>query len=351
MLFKVLNEAEGDPAKRYRKMSVDRFNEMALFATEIQSPGEKNNGSIRVTFLPPDGVEKTTSICLVPDVEDLTSFDVNLHGSETSAYRMPQDDSDWFSQCFGFEVVLVYLGPSLRPVLFDLMPRVSSMETSWLGLLRNGIFGPASRSEKITFADCSPYLVVSETSVDEVSKRLPSDQPMDVKKFRPNIVVSGAEEAWEEDYWAQLQFSPHSLAEYKVSLTLERNCVRCTSLNVDYDQGKPCINESGQVLKLLQRDRRVDIGSKYAPVFGRYSFLSGAEGTISVGDDVAVVGRNKERTVFGKKPSTTSKDATYMSRLAITINSCAPILNTIPFLSNINLTRSRYLDAKVTRST
>jgi len=54
------------------------------------------------------------------------------------------------------------------------------------------------------------------------------------------------------------------------------------------------------VLKLLQKDRRVDLGAKYSPVFGRYGFVGkGGEGrVVRVGEEVWVSGRNKERTKF-----------------------------------------------------
>ena len=53
---------------------------------------------------------------------------------------------------------------------------------------------------------------------------------------------------------------------------------------------------------MLQKDRRIDPGMKYSPVFGRYSFIDKAtEGIeIKVGDEVKVVKRNKENTLFGK---------------------------------------------------
>ncbi|KAH7635516.1 hypothetical protein B0T09DRAFT_405546 [Sordaria sp. MPI-SDFR-AT-0083] len=108
------------------------------------------------------------------------------------------------------------------------------------------------------------------------------------------------------------------------------NCARCTSLNVDYDTGKPAKREMGSVLKKLMKDRRVDPGMKWSPVFGRYAFVGesvsvsvsegevwkqegeeGQEGAeawrrekeeqemwISVGDEVQVTRRNEERTVM-----------------------------------------------------
>lgn len=56
------------------------------------------------------------------------------------------------------------------------------------------------------------------------------------------------------------------------------------------------------MLKMLQKDRRIDPGAKYSPVFGRYSFLDKeSEGAlVAVGDEVQITKRNTERTVFGE---------------------------------------------------
>lgn len=43
---------------------------------------------------------------------------------------------------------------------------------------------------------------------------------------------------------------------------------------IDYTTGAP-VAPSRQPLKLLMRDRRVDPGMRYSPVFGRYGFLPG----------------------------------------------------------------------------
>jgi uncharacterized protein YcbX len=123
------------------------------------------------------------------------------------------------------------------------------------------------------FADCAPYLGVSEKSLHDISKRLPDDQPMDVRKYRPNIIISEADEAWEEDFWTEIQVmqpteSTGNIGQRMVSLGLPHNCVRCCSVNVDFKEGKFATNESGKVLKLMQKDRRVDKGAKWSPVFG-----------------------------------------------------------------------------------
>lgn len=153
------------------------------------------------------------------------------------------------------------------------------------------------REDRITFADCAPYLVISETSVDNVSARLSDGEGMDRTKFRPNIVVSGAETAFEEDFWTALGIGSHG-----ARLLLTGNCVRCQSLNVDFRTGKMGTGEAGGVFKKLMKDRRVDRGARFSPVFGRYSFLDrGAAGeAIRVGDEVEVLARGEERTVTGE---------------------------------------------------
>jgi glycine hydroxymethyltransferase len=61
-------------------------------------------------------------------------------------------------------------------------------------------------------------------------------------------------------------------------------------------------DESGTVLKKLMKDRRVDKGARFSPVFGRYSFLEprGNGTNLRVGDEVVVAERGKERTVLGE---------------------------------------------------
>ena len=155
---------------------------------------------------------------------------------------------------------------------------------------------------------------------------------MDITKFRPNIVVAGAEGAWDEDFWGEVKIKLTEGRASKdeteaerggrgegdretVKMILTANCARCMSLNIDYSTGDYGEGESGKVLKKLMADRRVDPGSKWSPIFGRYGFLEGdgtvgkvggsntrseKDGNVSVrvGDEVVVGKRNSERTVF-----------------------------------------------------
>lgn len=119
---------------------------------------------------------------------------------------------------------------------------------------------------------------------------------MDISKFRPNIIVSGAEKPWDEDFWGELTIAGST------KIDCVHNCGRCKSINISYETGAPGTDAQGDALKSLQKDRRVDPGMKYSPIFGRYSFLQEAsEGNVvRVGDVVEVSKRNEERTVFGE---------------------------------------------------
>lgn len=211
-------------------------------------------------------------------------------------------------------MTLVYLGPHLRPVLGNLAPSGADMNSaptkSWFTCVTNAMptlgLSKLRNKEGITFADVAPYLVVTEESLHDVSSRL-TNGDMDITKFRPNIVLSGSPAAYEEDFWGGLTIAGRvksgEKGGSKVEFILTQNCARCTSINVDYKTGRPGADEAGTILKKLMRDRRVDTGTKYSPIFGRYAFLNATETsvkTISLGDEVTVSKRNEERTIFSK---------------------------------------------------
>ncbi|KAF2634527.1 MOSC-domain-containing protein [Massarina eburnea CBS 473.64] len=277
------------PDGTHKNMAVSRYPEMTRFFPTI----DIDKGSIAITYRPvnPAQAPRTLEVPLEPATSDLERFDIAMHGSPTPAFKMPGQYSAWFTECFAYDVMLVYLGENRREVLFKDMV-VKSAPTAITSLFKPNL----PSNQRITFADCAPYLVVSATSLADVSSRLPPDQPMDVTKFRPNIVIAGAPSPWEEDFWRRIRIGG-------VEIVMMHNCVRCASVNIDYETGRPGTGESGAVLKKLQKDRRVDRGAKWSPVFGRYSFWGTAKSpsqVFAVGDEVRVVEVQKERSVFGK---------------------------------------------------
>jgi uncharacterized protein YcbX len=283
-------------------MAVSKQPEMTQFFQEIEGYND-TDGSLRITFraFGNTSAEKSLTIPLTPDVAKLEPYEVTLHNSPTPAFRMPTKYNDWFTSCFGYEVMLVYLGTNTRPVLFeDMQPVEPDPLTRFLrdklpftkGYVERIMGLRQTQQWRISFADCAPYLIASQTSLEDVSSRLPPGTEMDMEKFRPNIVVSGAFEAYQEDYWGKLKINN------KTEIIMAHNCVRCSSINIDYNTGKPGIGPEGQVLKKLQHDRRIDIGAKWSPVFGRYSFWGVQDG--DVGDRVNVSKVNDGLTIWSK---------------------------------------------------
>lgn len=297
MLLKVDNGIEG---RVFKNMHVTRITEMSLFKTSM------SKDTLTVSYSGPknDPVPETSiDIPLLPETSSLSLVDVEMHKSPTKAYEMGDQYKAWFTKQFGYEVLLAYIGPKRRPVLGSLMPVAppsQSVISSWLPTALGG------RKEEpettgITFADCANFLVVTEESLADCSVRLPDGMGMDIRKFRPNIVLKGSPGAWDEDYWGGIKIHPSDDQKDEIEMPLTANCIRCTSINIDYNTGKPGEGEEGKMLKKLMSDRRVDMGAKYSPIFGRYGYLGRGSGKrIKVGDDVEVTKRLTDRTTWGK---------------------------------------------------
>ncbi|KAK8079820.1 hypothetical protein PG997_007638 [Apiospora hydei] len=282
---------------------------------------------IVVTHRPPDtgnheaktsgqpSVDTELRVPLKPNTAGLETIDIQLYGADARAYRMGAELYDrWFSACLGYDVLLVYIGDGRRQILAH-SPRQeaeaeranTALPSSWIssitsyitgGPQQNGSEGSGDDGEEdddwLSFNEAAPYLVASQASLRDVSSRLPPGETADMMRFRPNIVVDGDEvTCWDEDYWGELLVSPSSCdggggggdegskhenddigdRNRECRLALTANCGRCISVNIDYETGRMAEGEAGMVLKKLMRDRRVDAGHKWSPIFGRYAHL------------------------------------------------------------------------------
>lgn len=278
------------------------------------------------------------SIPLHPDCGALDKVKISMHKNPTSAFDMGHKYNQWFTDRLGYSVKLLYIGNFRRRVLGNLPPKTRtkffsivntfsavvvvgsvlllllrqlqglalfflSGSTALLinknpSLLASTGLKIARKKEGITFADLAPFLIISKKSHENTEQKLPGGQSLDITKFRANIVIDGAKEAFEEDFWAELRIGDSA----QISLT--QNCARCNSLNVDFTTGRIATGETGKILKILSKDRRVDPGTKWSPVFGRYGFLTkgqdSAGAVLHVGDRVNIVARNQARAIMGE---------------------------------------------------
>ncbi|KAI1409571.1 MOSC domain-containing protein [Hypoxylon sp. FL1857] len=334
MLLKV--EADG----RYKNIQTAYFPECTLFHQALD--GDHVVVSYRIPARPlidpPPPAQRTAlRVPLNPSIDGAEAVDIKLFGSDTVAYRMGGPYDAWFSACLGYDAILVYIGDNRRAVLAHAPkpePQQQQSSNSWFSYVTSYIPLPYYQQPRakhepsgLTFNEAAPFLLTSKASLRDVSARLPEGEAMDMIKFRPNIVVDevsdddassdnedeGEEEpthtpslkAWDEDFWAEL------LVGDSHRLALTANCARCISINIDYGTGRPAEGEMGSVLKKLMKDRRVDTGNRWSPIFGRYAFLlpplltteKGEQGElevadVAVGDEIKVTRRTSERDVW-----------------------------------------------------
>jgi MOSC domain len=101
--------------------------------------------------------------------------------------RILPEQSKFFSSFLNSPTAkLVYLGPEPRTMCINEPPP------------------QAQNGQLITtaFADCAPYLLVTEESFNDVNHRLINK--LEIIRFRPNIVVKGTTIPWDEDSWKEI---------------------------------------------------------------------------------------------------------------------------------------------------
>jgi hypothetical protein len=142
----------------------------------------------------------------------------------------------------------------------------------------------AGNGHRVSFADGFPFLVTHQASLNELSCRVGRD--LDMRRFRPNIVVSGGG-AFDEDHWTFLKSASG------VRLKLVKHCARCVMTTVDPDTGKKSTDR--QPLRELGQFRRTQQGV----LFGMNAIHTNGQ-LIRVGDrfdveDAATVNAAAER--------------------------------------------------------
>lgn len=127
------------------------------------------------------------------------------------------------------------------------------------------------------FADAFALLVMSEGSLADVNARLKAkgQAPVDIDRFRPNIVIDGVE-SFEEDYARDLRVGD-------AVLELVKPCVRCTVPSVDPTTGEQG-TEPGDTLVTYRNNSAAG-----GVTFGVNAIVAhGAGAELRVGDPVDV---------------------------------------------------------------
>lgn len=130
----------------------------------------------------------------------------------------------------------------------------------------------------LSFADGFPLLLIGEASLAELNRRLVANDrpPVDMRRFRPNLVVAG-DVPFAEDDWVTLRIGD-------VVFSVMKPCERCVFTTVDPDSGsKSPIQEP---LRTLASFRNTADGV----LFGQNVVAEGS-GRLTVGMTVEIVAR------------------------------------------------------------
>ncbi|KAK4299334.1 hypothetical protein Pmani_028376 [Petrolisthes manimaculis] len=142
-------------------------------------------------------------------------------------------------------------------------------------------FKQFKKTDTLFYADTCAYMLLSESSVEELNTRLHS--PVTSDWFRSNIIVKGTP-AYDEDHWAYVKIGD-------VILRRVKPCDRCVFTNVDPTKGtKTHDQEPLTTLKkyrLLKEPEAVAKACSAKPVFGVHLGINQC-GTIRLGDKVLV---------------------------------------------------------------
>jgi uncharacterized protein YcbX len=188
----------------------------------------------------------------VPREPEGTACEVVVWSDRCAAIDSGDDAARWLTDVLGRPARLVHMPSSTR---------------------RAADPGHARAGDLVSFADGFPFLLTTDTSLAAVNAAL--DAPVDVRRFRPNLVVSGAPAPFAEDGWAEVGIGP-------VRFYPRKPCSRCAIVDVDPDAGARAPGVLGALATLHREGSRVFFGQ---------NLVHDGEGVLEVGSPVSVTPR------------------------------------------------------------
>ena len=174
--------------------------------------------------------------------------------NDTCLGRLVSAGADsWFSEMLSFPCRLVFMPEETR----------RAVELPY-----------ASGNEITSFSDAYPFLLIGQSSLDDLNKKL--IEPLPMNRFRPNIVFSGGE-AFEEDELED--FVINDIHFYAV-----KPCDRCMITTINQENGVG----GKEPLRTLATYRK-----KENNIYFGQNLLHHGEGTISIGNRLEVKKRKE----------------------------------------------------------
>lgn len=259
-----LDTAELTPAGIRHDRSFMVVDDSGVFRSQRVDPRmarirpEVGEGALRLTT---DGIEPL-DLEVDPDGPRL---DVTLHRQHFVGVDQGAAAAAWLTEVFGAPSRLVRV------------PADHGRET---GGLTPGTSG---------FADSTAVLMASTSSLDLLNGRIleRGAEPVPIRRFRPNIVVSGWTDPHTEDLVRAVRLGTAELGYAKV-------CIRCAVTTVDQEAGE---KRGPEPLRTLAGYRRADEGGVS---FGA-KFAVTRPGVLAVGDELEVTAWGEAESGLGAR--------------------------------------------------
>ncbi len=174
---------------------------------------------------------------------------VTIWDDVCSAVRVSKELDAWFSTAINKKCSLVYMPDDEKRIV----------EKKYI-----------NEEHIVSFADAYPFLIIGQSSLDDLNSRL--DKPIPMNRFRTNFVFTGGK-PYEEDNWKEFKIGDLSFKAVKP-------CARCVITTTNQDTAE----RSSEPLKTLSEYRKIN----NKVMFGM-NLVCNQTGSISVGNEIHLI--------------------------------------------------------------
>lgn len=177
-----------------------------------------------------------------PDAQSCTVTVTNL--------KQMQQVKVWSDRCNGLDC-----GDEVAIWLSDFLQQTCRLVYFPEDEFRQVDLGFAQQGDRTAFSDGFPFLLISEASLQDLNARIlkqESQPALEMRRFRPNIVVKGCE-AFAEDQWKKIQIG-------NIVLRVVKPCKRCVIPSIDPDTGVKGDEPLKTLLTYRKRDKKILFG-------------------------------------------------------------------------------------------
>jgi uncharacterized protein YcbX len=203
---------------------------MALFKLSIE--GE----FFRIVVTPPGTGAEPVSVKIDPAAPPSGEVvKARIWDDEVTVIETDKSLSEWFSNALQLPCRLVCF-PEPNPRRVDFRFRVDD--------------------ENVSLADAYPYMIIGESSLSDLNKRL--KEPVPMNRFRPNFVFAGGE-PYEEDTWRNFRIGDNRFIGI-------RPCARCVVTTVNQDTAHKGVEPLYTLSNYRKKDNKVLFGQNVIAV-------------------------------------------------------------------------------------